>query len=102
MATYEIPLSATPQSLSVTLAGVQYRLTLKWCDPASVWVLDIADASGNAMVCGIPLVTGADLLAQYAYLGFGGQLIALTDNDPSAPPTYAGLGATGHLRFVTA
>ena len=53
------------------------------------------------MVCGIPLVTGADLLAQYAYLGFPGQLWIWTDGVRDAVPSYLGLGLSSHLFFVT-
>jgi hypothetical protein len=41
---------------------------------------------------GVPLVTGVDLLAQYAYLGFIGSLVVQTDHDPDATPTYENLG----------
>jgi hypothetical protein len=100
---YEVPLqSGTPQTLSISLAGVTYNLTLTFNTVAQSWTLDIDDSSGNPLVHGIPLVTGADLLAQYGYLNFGGQLFATTDFDPTAPPTFNNLGQTGHLYFVTA
>lgn len=97
---YEIPLSPTPQTFTITLAGVIYQMTVKWNWVNASWVLDIADASGNALLVGIPLVTGVDLLEQYGYMGFGGQLVCQTDNDPDAVPTYANLGTTGHLYFI--
>ncbi len=59
-------------------------MTVVWRDAPSMnggYVLDIADANGKPIVQGIPFVTGADLLAQYAYLGIGGQLIVQTDYD---------------------
>lgn len=101
MAYYEIPLSPKPQTFSVALGGVTYQMTLKWNWVSSCWVLDIADASGNAIVNGLPLVTGGDLLDQYAHLGFSGRLIVQTDNDPDAVPTFDDLGSTGHLYFLT-
>ena len=99
---YEIPLIAGPQQLVISLAGTSYQLTLHWCVPAAAWVLDIASSDGSTpIVSGIPLVTGADLLEQYAYLGIGGKLVAQTDGDVYAVPTFNNLGNGGRLYFVT-
>ena len=98
---FEIPLTSEPQRFSVTLAGVVYQMKLRWHAKSDAWILDIADSEGAAIVQGIPLVTGVDILGQYGYLGIGGQLIAQTDFDPSAPPSATNLGTTGHLYFVT-
>lgn len=97
---YEIPLTPQAQNFSITLAGVDYQMMVKWCDPGSEWVLDIFDGQGNALLRGVPLVTGADLLEQYAHMGFGGKLIVQTDSDIHAMPTYDNLGAASHLYFV--
>lgn len=102
MTPHLMPLAAGPQTLSITLAGVVYNLNVYWCRPAQSWMLDIADSSGNPLVNGIPLITGADLLEQYAYLDFGGELIVQTDNNALLPPTFDNLGTTGNLYFVTA
>ena len=102
MSNYEIPLSPTPQTFNIALAGTTYQLTLRWNDaPQGGWALDIADDNGGPLLSGIPLVTGADLLAQYAYMGFSGKLIVQTDNDPAAAPTFNNLGQNSHLYFVT-
>jgi hypothetical protein len=98
---YEIPLQANAQTFVIQLAGVTYGMTLRWNESNQTWILDIADANGVALLQGIPLITGADLLAQYGYLGFGGSLYAQTDHDTFAPPTYANLGSDSHLYFVT-
>lgn len=97
---YEIPLQATPQTLSITLAGVQYNLTVKWNDQNASWVVDMADINNDPIVSGIPLVTGEDLLGQLGYLELGGSLYAQTDNDTNAVPTFDNLGTQGHLYFV--
>lgn len=96
----EIPLIAAAQTFAVTLVNVTYTFTVHWCAPASCWILDIGDLNNNPIVTGIPIVTGADLLAQYAYLNFGGQLIAASDFDAGAVPTYDNLGSTSHLYFI--
>lgn len=97
----EIPLGPAPRRLSITLAGVSYQLRTRWCDPMAAWALDILDANGVDVLDGIPLVTGVDLLEQFGYKNFGGQLIAQTDNAKDSPPTLDNLGTTGHLYFVT-
>ncbi|MDQ0507423.1 phage baseplate plug family protein [Xanthobacter agilis] len=103
-ATYEIPITpASNQTFSVVLNDVAYQLTLQWRAATDAgWVLDIADESGTALVCGIPLVTGIDLLGQHQHLGIGGSLYVATDGDQDAAPTFDSLGDTSHLYWVSA
>jgi hypothetical protein len=89
------------QSLTVTLDDLPYQLVVRWNDPAQVWCIDLSDGNGNLLLANIPLVTGADLLEQFAYLGIGGQLVVQTTNNALAVPTLANLGDTGNLYFVT-
>jgi hypothetical protein len=95
-----IPLQPTNQTFGITMAGVQYQLTVRWNDPNQAWTLDIADSNNNPIISGIPLVTGQDLLAPYKYLGIDGQLIVQTTNNTNEVPTLANLGSTGNLYFV--
>jgi hypothetical protein len=97
---YEIPLTTSPQSLSVSLGGTLYQLVVKWNSISSNWNLDLSDNNGNLILGGIPLVCGLDLLQQFAYLDLGGSLYAQTDHSPNSPPTFTNLGVTGHLYFV--
>lgn len=99
--TVEIPLISAPQTFSVVLAGVTYNMTVRWCAPGGFWGLDIADASDNTLVGGIPLITGGDLLEPYEYLGISGALTVVTDYDAGAPPTSTNLGSQSHLYFTT-
>lgn len=46
------------------------------------------------------MVTGADLLAQYGYLGFGGSLYVQTVQNPDATPTFTNLGTDCNLYWV--
>ena len=102
MATYEVPLTPAPQQLEISLGGIFYQLTVVWRDAdEGGWVMDIADAQSVPILQGVPLVTGADLLAQYAYLGFRGSLIVQTDHNTDETPTYTNLGKQSHLYFVT-
>ena len=101
MKIFEIPLSPTPQAFQADLAGVTYQITVKWNPQIPSWVLDIATSQSVPIISGIPLVTGADLLAQYAYLGIEGQLHVQTDTDTDVVPTVDNLGKNSHLYFVT-
>lgn len=102
MTIYEIPLSNTPQRFIITMAGVDYQLTLQWCWPMQAWVLNFSTPTGEPILHGVPLVTGVDLLEQFGYLNFNGVLLAQTDFDPQAVPTFDNLGTTGHAYFITA
>ena len=103
-ALYRVPLQAgTPQTFSIQLGGITYQMMLLYRNDTSGlggWTVDIADDSGNAIVQGIPLVTGADLLAQYKHLGFTGALFVKTTADPDAVPTFENLGADGQLYWI--
>lgn len=98
---YEIPLTPGNQSFAVTLGEVEYRFSLTWRNAKEAgWVLDIADSGGAALVAGIPLLPGMDLLGQHKHLEIGGILYVATDGDPDAPPTFDNLGQTSHLYWV--
>jgi hypothetical protein len=101
MSAFPLPVSATAQSFFVQLVNISYKITLKWNAVAACWVMDIADADEVPLVQGIPIVTGTDLLAPYAYLGFGGGIVALTEGNPDAVPTFENLGNGGDVFFVT-
>ena len=101
MSTVELPLIAAQQTLNTNLAGIQYQIRVTWNAPSSAWIMDVSDAEGVAIAQGIALVAGADLLEQLEYLGIGGALVAQTDGDPFAPPTFTNLGSDGHVYFIT-
>ncbi|MBB3811466.1 phage baseplate plug family protein [Pseudochelatococcus contaminans] len=106
MPVFEIPLIAAPQTFIVSLSGVEYRFRLTYADaPEGGWLLDILDNKSNVgtpLVRGIPLVTGADLLAPYRHLGIGGGLIVASDADMDAVPTFQNLGSASKLYFKVA
>ncbi|MBQ8091394.1 MAG: hypothetical protein IJ233_11690 [Pyramidobacter sp.] len=97
---FELPLVPEPQTLTISLGDVEYGLRLRWNDHAGLWILDISDADGNAIVTGISLVTGVDLLEQYQHLSFGGSLYAY-ENDTDVPPSFDTLGTSGGLVWAT-
>lgn len=97
-----IPLSAANQTFTVQLGLIEYRLRLIYRDADEAgWVMDISDAEDTPIVAGIPLITGANLLAQYGYLEIGGALYMATDADPDAVPTFENLGGAAKLYWVT-
>lgn len=102
-AVFEIPLQVgTPQTFSIALGGITYQLTFLYRnDFSGGWTVDIADSSGNPILQGVPLVTGADLLAQYKHLGFTGALVVQTVSNPDAVPTFDNLGSDGQLYWIT-
>ena len=97
----QIPLQNGPQQFTITLSGVEYTFTIQFRNIVNGgWVLDIGDDLNNPIVQGIPLVTGANLLEQYGYLGFVGGLFVQTNSDPDAVPTFENLGIDGLLWYV--
>ena len=97
---FQIPLANIPQEFSITLAGIQYVVVSKW-NEYSGWVLDFYDAiTSLPIVMAIPLVVGADLFAQYKYLGLPGQAVVYTDGDQYAEPTMDNLGTASNLYLL--
>jgi hypothetical protein len=101
LSNYLIPLVNIPQTFSVNLAGINYTMTVKWCDIGQSWILDLADASQNVLAAGLPFITGADLLDGLAYLGVQGSLFSYTNGLPFAVPTLDNLGSDANLYFQT-
>jgi len=96
----EIPLSPDNQQFSIAVNGVSYQLRSLWRDGAG-WIVDLMDASGAPVVSDIPLVTGANLLSQYAYLNLGFALVVICDDPGQDYPTKTDLGIKSHLLVVT-
>ena len=102
MSFYEIPLQPTNQNIRISILNVTYVIRTYYCDIANGgWVIDISDSSGNAILQGLPLVTGADLLGQHEYLDLGFGLMFASDGDINAVSGFNDLGVSGHLYVVT-
>jgi hypothetical protein len=100
MAIEKIPLPSFPATFGIYLNSSLYTMRTYYNDSdEGGWVLDIGDANGAPLVCGIALVTNTDLLEQYEYLGIGGKLYVATPGDLLAPPTVDSLGVTSFLYF---
>lgn len=95
----EISLTPDNQQFGIVLAGVAYKARIIYRPP--YWVLDLMDASEQPIIMGIPLVTGADLLAQYSYLNLGFKLAVICDDSAQDYPTQTDLGTGSHLLVLT-
>jgi len=95
----ELPLQPQNQSMSATIAGNIYKFRVIW--RAGCWYLDLSDSSDSLIAGSIPLVTGANLLSQYAYLGLGFSLFVVCDVDGQEYPTEDDLGIGSHLIIET-
>lgn len=101
MSVFVVPLVPSPQTISITLGGIQYTLKLNYRNTSmGGWTVDIGDVNNLPILQGIPLVTGVNLLEQYDYLEFGGGLWVQTTSDPDAVPTFENLGSDGILYWV--
>lgn len=99
MSGFEIPLSADNQRFSIRINAATFTFRLLWRD--GLWILDLNDAAGLALLCGVPLVTGSDLLAQYGYLGLGFALRVSCDDPTQELPSKTDPGSASHLLVFT-
>lgn len=97
---YEIPTSPRNEIFRISLAGTEYQIAQRFCVAVNAWVVNIDNADGSALLHGVMLVTGADLLSQFKHLGIEGEIIVQSDDDVDKVPDYATLGSTGHLYFL--
>ena len=95
----EIPLSPDNQQFAINLAGTTYQIRIIWRDPC--WCLDLMLSDQTPVATAIPLLFGADLVAQYASLGLGFSLVVGSDNAEPGDPTQTDLGINTHLYVIT-
>ncbi len=98
---FKIPLSNIPQTFDIEMNGKAYTITCRYNTEMASWLLSMADGdTGADLFDSMPLVTGTNLLAQYAHIGLDGSLIVYTDGDEFAPPTEANLGIECNLYYA--
>jgi len=95
----EIPLTPDNQQFDISINNINYQMRILWRENS--WFLDLNDGNGAAIITGIPLITGADLLAQYVYLQLGFGLWVLSDTTLNDAPGEYDLGYSAHLCLVT-
>lgn len=102
MTVYQIPLTSSQQTFTIALSGATYQIVQKWVGAdQGGWTIDLLDSVGSAIISGIPLVTGANLLAQYEYIGIPGALRVYNSVDGVTAPTFDDIGSTTNLYYVT-
>jgi hypothetical protein len=109
MATHvEIPTEpGGPFSERLTILNYDYTLRFAWNVRSNCWVVEFWDTTNlYKILCGVPLVTGCDLLEQFRYLGLGSHAIMTVMSigpaiSPDSVPTFDNLGIDGHLYMTT-
>lgn len=99
MSAVEIPLTPDNQQFNIQLNGSTTTIRLIWRDVAG-WIMDVSSADGEAILSGVPLVVGVDLLEQYPQLGIDGKIVVLSDDDALEYPTKTNLGLMSHVYFI--
>ena len=99
MAFLTIPLRPSAESFDVTIAKRRIRMVTRYYAHADAgWTLDILEPDGSAIVLGIPIVTGDDLLRGYKHL-IAGSMYYVGKADVLTPPAWGTLGVDGELVY---
>jgi len=61
----DVGVDAEPFEQVLTLDGLPYVFRYRWAERAAAWSLDVFDGADTALVAGVPLLIGADLLRQH-------------------------------------
>ena len=97
--TVTIPLSTVPQGFDIVLSGRRVRIVTRYFSAQDAgWTLDITEPDGSAIVTGVPIVTGDDLLRGYKHL-IAGSMYYVGNADVLTPPAWGTLGADGELIY---
>lgn len=98
---FRIPLEPAPQRFAIELSGVPLLVVCRWNEAMTNWELELLDGETEvSLVASLPLVTGADLLAQHPHLGIPGQLLVSGQGEEETTPTLENLGSTVDLYYV--
>lgn len=100
---YEIPINQDNgnQEFDVVLGAKMFKLVLLYNSRLDRWVMNIKETDGTDIITGILLVTGIDLISQYATADKPqGKLCCYSSDDPTYDPDYETLGKTNILYFI--
>jgi hypothetical protein len=98
---FKIPLLNEPQKFAIDLNGKPFIMTSRYNPEMPNWNLSMQDGETEEFIfTGLPLVTGLDLLSQFAHLGIEGSFIVFTDGDDLAIPTELNLGVESNLYYL--
>lgn len=88
-------------SFIITLSEVVFTLTFRYNSRMDRWIMDIADASGNDILAGIPLLILRDLTGQYVIDGLPpGTFYVVDSTNQNTQPSRDSWGVTHSLRYV--
>jgi hypothetical protein len=95
---YILPFTSQPgQSFNTTgtIDGktLTLQLTADYNEMALYWVLTVSDRLGNLLLSSIPLITGANVLGQYAYLAIGSMFVINASGVAMDSPDAENLGS---------
>lgn len=95
MAIFEIPVfPGAAQKMGLTLGENYYILFLYYVDEEEGgWALDISLEEDVALIAGLPLLPGQDLLEPHADLGIPCRMAIFTPGEPDYKPGFNDLGA---------
>lgn len=98
---FRIPLLNIPQKFAIDLNGKAYIMLCRYNPEMPNWSISMQDGDTEEFIfTGLPLVTGLDLLSQFAHLGIEGSFIVFTDGDDLATPTEFNLGVESNLYYL--
>lgn len=98
---YEVPLYPENQVIRTSIVNKMYTFRTFYCDvPMGGWVLDLADDHDNEIINGLALVSGTDILGQFAHLNLGFSLIMSTGSGWGDEVGYSELGTYSKLYVV--
>jgi hypothetical protein len=100
----EIDVATAPaQTQRVKLGAEYFTLTLRWNERMGAWLLDVADSAEIAIVHGIVVRVGLNLLGRYPGRGLPeGALVAADTSGADADPGRDDLGGRVLLLYLTA
>lgn len=101
MNVYRIPVGPVQQIFEIELAQKSYHIRIYFNKFMQAWLFDLLDGDKNPLIMCTPLVTGVNILEQYAYLGVDGVFIVYSEGDHDHVPGLTELGSGSGLYYLT-
>lgn len=88
-------------TFKVDLSAIVYTIAARYNTRMSRWIIDIQDASGNAIVSGLPLLLEVDLYGRFVREALpAGLFVAIADTLEQTQPERNSFGNTHSLLYV--
>lgn len=86
--------------MTVTLGQTLYDVRFYYNDVEDGgWYVDFRDADNNPILLGQALTAGENVLQQFDYLGFPGEIWVSVNYDYNLEPDFNNIGSTGKVVF---